>query len=115
MQRDDFSQLSKLPKIDRHLLRGTLGHRLFLIRARRWKEELGQANFDANVLPEPAGRLEIVKHVTGYGKILSQWDLKLKMAPQEVISTDRHIRQGWPSVMTPPFTFVVSHGASSWA
>src|SRR5216683_977267 len=90
-RRDDFSQLSKLPKIDRHPLRGTLGHRLFLIRARRGKEEFGQANFDADVLPEPAGRLEIVKHVTGYGKILSERDLKLEMAPQEVISTDRHI------------------------
>src|SRR5258705_1260929 len=63
----------------------------FLLRARRGKEEFGQANFDADVLPEPAGRLEIVKHVTCYGKILSERDLKLEMAPQEVISTDRHI------------------------
>src|SRR6478752_1523066 len=61
------------------------------LRARRGKEEFGQANFNADVLPEPAGRLEIVKHVTGYGKILSKRDLKLEMAPQEVISTDRHI------------------------
>jgi len=68
-----------------------LGHRLFLIRARRGKEEFGQANFDADVLPEPACRLEIVKHVTGYGKILSERDLKLEMPPQEIISTDRHI------------------------
>src|SRR5882757_2979259 len=59
--------------------------------ARRWKEEFGQANFDADVLPEPAGRREVVKHVTCYGKILSERDLKLEMAPQEVISTDRHI------------------------
>jgi hypothetical protein len=44
----------------------------------------GQANFDPDVLPEPAGRLEVVKHITGYGKILSQRDLKLEMAPQEV-------------------------------
>src|SRR6478736_6797666 len=64
----------------------------FLLRAWRGKEEFGQANFDADVLPEPAGRLEIVKHVTCYGKILSERDLKLEMAPQEVISTDRHIR-----------------------
>jgi len=63
----------------------------FLIRARRGKEEFGQANFDADVLPEPACRLEIMKHVTGYGKILSKRDLKLEMTPQEVISTDRHI------------------------
>jgi hypothetical protein len=62
-----------------------------LIRARCREEEFGQANFDANVLLEPAARLEIVKHVTGYRKILSERDLKLEMAPQEVISTDRHI------------------------
>jgi hypothetical protein len=60
-----------------------------LIRARWRKEEFGEANFDANVLPEPASRLEVVKHVTGYGKILSERDLKLEMARQEVISTDR--------------------------
>src|SRR5260370_15158946 len=63
----------------------------FLLRARLGKEEFGQANFDADVLPEPTLRLEIVKHVTGYGKILSERDLKLEMAPQEVISTERHI------------------------
>ena len=63
-----------------------------LVRARRRIEQFGQANFDADVLPEPAGRLEIVKHVTCYGKILSERDLKLEMAPQEVISTDRQIR-----------------------
>src|SRR5258708_24634556 len=50
----------------------------FLLRARLGKEEFGQTNFDANVLPEPACRLEIVKHVTGYGKILSERDLKLE-------------------------------------
>src|SRR5258708_37503281 len=47
--------------------------------------------FSADVPPNPAGRLEIVKHVTRYGKILSERDLKFEMAPQEVISTDRQI------------------------
>ena len=60
----------------------------FLLRARLGKEEFGQTNFDADVLPETAGRVEIVKHVTCDGKILSERDLKLEMAPQEVISTD---------------------------
>src|SRR5258705_7649878 len=64
----------------------------FLIRTRGRKEEFGETTSDANVLPEPAYRLEIVKHVNGYGKILSERDLKLEMAPQEVVSTDRHIR-----------------------
>ena len=81
-----FLNRRNYPRIDRHLLRGTLGHRLFLIRARRGKEEFGQANFDADVLPEPAGRLEIVKHVAGYSKILSEQDLKLEMASQEVVT-----------------------------
>jgi hypothetical protein len=58
-----------------------------LVRARCRKEEFGETNFDCDVLLEPAGRLEIVKHVTGYGKILSERDLKLEMASQEVIST----------------------------
>jgi hypothetical protein len=86
----DFSELSKLPRITRHLL-GAPWAPSFLLRARLGKEEFGQTNFDADVVPEPAGRLEIVKHVTCYGKILSERDLKLEMAPQEVISTDRHI------------------------
>src|SRR5262249_46449387 len=63
----------------------------FLIRTRRGKEQFGQAHFNADILPEPAGRPEIVKHVAGYGKILSERDLKLEMTPQEVISTDRHV------------------------
>jgi len=37
-----------------------------------------------------------VKHVTGYGKILGERDLKLEMSSQEVISTDRHIRLSYP-------------------
>jgi hypothetical protein len=52
----------------RALLRSACPAPSFLIRARRGKEEFGQANFDADVLPKPAGHLEIVKHVTGYGK-----------------------------------------------
>ena len=70
---------------------GHLGHRLFYFERGVGKKNLARANFDADVLPEPAGRLKIVKHVTCYGKILSERDLKLEMAPQEVISTDRHI------------------------
>jgi hypothetical protein len=70
---------------------GHSGAPSFLLRARLGKEEFGQANFDPDILPEPAGRLEIVKHVAGYGKILSERDLKLEMAPQEVVSTNRHI------------------------
>src|SRR5258707_2459985 len=62
------------------------------MRTGRRKDECGEPNFDANVRRDAACRLEIVKHVTGYGKILSERDLKLEMAPQEVVSTDRHIR-----------------------
>ena len=62
-----FLNCQRLPRISRELLGAPWGT-VFLIRARRRKEEFGQANFEADVLPEPAGRLEIVKHVTGYGK-----------------------------------------------
>src|ERR1700730_15630786 len=89
-------ELSKLARINRRLHGAHPGAPSFLIRARLGKEEFGQANFDADVLPEPAGRLEIVKHVSGYGKILSERDLKFEVAPQEVISTDRHIGLRYP-------------------
>jgi hypothetical protein len=51
---------------------------------------------DANVLPEPAGPVEIVEDIPGDSKILSERDLKFEMARQEVVSTDRHIRLRYP-------------------
>src|SRR5258708_9324760 len=56
----------------------------FLLRAPLGKEEFGQANFDADVLPEPTLRLEIVKHVTADSTILSERDLYMAIVPQYV-------------------------------
>ena len=52
-----------------------------LVRARRRIEQFGQANFDPDVLLEPAGGLEVVKHVAVYCEIRSDGDLELEMAP----------------------------------
>ena len=67
-----------------------------LSRARRRKEQFGQANFDPDILLKSAGRLEVVKHVAGYCEIRSDRDLELEMAPQKVVSTDRQIRLCYP-------------------
>src|SRR5215471_17605587 len=37
-----------------------------------------------------------MKHVTGYGKILTHRNLEFEVAPQEIISTDRHIGLRYP-------------------
>ena len=58
-----------------------------LFRRRRGKEQLGEADFDSDVLFEPTARLEVVKHVTCYGKIRSDgtwnsmWPLKKSSRP----------------------------------
>ena len=52
-----------------------------LVRARRRIEQFGQANFDPDVLLEPAGCLEVVKHVAGYCEIRRDGDLELEVAP----------------------------------
>ena len=52
-----------------------------------WKEKLGQANFGADIVLEPTDSGEIVEDISSDRKILSEWNLKLEMAPQEVIFT----------------------------
>ena len=68
-----------------------------LVGARRRIEQFGQANFDPDVLLEPAGCLEVVKHVAGYCEIRRDGNLELEVAPQEVISTDRQITLCYPA------------------
>jgi hypothetical protein len=50
------------------------------------KEESCQPKLGADILLEPTHSIEIMKDVTGDCKFLSDWDLKLEMASQEVIS-----------------------------
>ena len=69
---------------------GHLGHRLFYFERGVGKKNSAR-RISTPMFSEPASRLEIMKHVTCYGKILSERDLELEMAPQEVISTDRRI------------------------
>src|SRR5882672_4961837 len=45
------------------------------------EKESCQSDLDADVLPEPAHSLEIMKHVTGNRKFLNNWNLKLEMPP----------------------------------
>jgi len=54
---------------------------------RSWSriEKFSQSNFDANIVLEPAYRVEIVEDAAGDQKILGKRKLKLEMTPQEVV------------------------------
>ena len=56
------------------------------------KEEFRQPNLDADILPEPAHAIKIMKNVTGNRKFLSDWNLKLEVAAEEVVSAERQVR-----------------------
>lgn len=60
------------------------------------KEEFCQANFRADIVLEPAYPGEVVKDIGSDREIPSEWKLKLKMASQEVIFSQRQGSPGYP-------------------
>ena len=56
------------------------------------KEESRQPNLDADILPEPAHSVEITKDLAGNRKFLGDWNLKLEITPEEVVSAERQVR-----------------------
>jgi hypothetical protein len=50
------------------------------------KKESCEPKLGADILPETTHSIEIMKDVTCDRKFLCDWNLKLEMAPQEVIS-----------------------------
>jgi hypothetical protein len=63
-----------------------------------WKEKFGQAKFDADVVSEPSYPVEVMKDVGSDCKILSERNLELEMASQEVIFSQRQeSKASWPA------------------
>src|SRR3954462_1579979 len=60
---------------------------------RRWlrEEKFAQADFGADILPEPADPVEIVEDVSSDGKIPRDRNVKLEMAPQVVVFAYREV------------------------